>query len=111
MSITPPAPALSTADGPLVTAASLIAAAALADAAGAAIVSVTVSGAEISVQVPPHAGDEPARAAAVAAYANALSTPVHRRAGGSYHWIETRGVIAGHPVHVWTTTDPATEVA
>ena len=91
--------------GPLATAASLIATAALVDAAGTAHVSVTVSGAEISVQVPTHAGDEPARAAAVAAYAHALTAPVHRRAGGSHTWIETRGAIAGHPVHVWTTAD------
>src|SRR3954454_2952247 len=89
--------------GPLAAAASLIATAALVDAAGAAHVAVSVSGAEISVQVPQQAGDEAARAAAVAAYARALPPPVHRRAGtASPHTrIETRGAIAGHPVHVW----------
>jgi hypothetical protein len=95
--------------GPLTTAASLIATAALVDAAGAAHVSVTVSGAEISVQVSQHAGDEPARAAAVAAYAQALTAPVRRRVGGSHTWIETRGAIAGHRVHVWTIADPTVD--
>jgi hypothetical protein len=91
----------------LITAASLIARAALVSAAGATAVSVTVSGTDISVQVPPHAGNEPTRAATVAAYAHALTAPVHRhRDRHSVHtWIETRGAIAGHLVHVWTVAD------
>lgn len=94
--------------GPLASAASLLAAAALTDAAGAAHVSVTVTGAEISVQVCQHTGDEQARTAAVAAYAQALGTVMERRtAPGSPHtWIEARGAVADHPVHVWTTATP-----
>lgn len=92
----------------LATAASLIATAALVGATGAAAVSVTVSGIDISVQVPTHAGDEPHRAAVVACYAHALSAPVHRHTSthSPHTWIETRGAIAGHPVHVWTVADP-----
>jgi hypothetical protein len=93
--------------GPLTTAASLIAIAALTKATGTVPVSVTVSGTDISVQVCRHAGDEPARAEAVAAYAHALAAPVRRRHGSRDTWIETRGAIAGHPVHVWTITDPS----
>jgi hypothetical protein len=95
--------------GALATAASLIATAALVGAAGAGEVSVTVSGTDISVQVPTYAGDEPARAAVVACYAYALSAPMRRHLGGSHTWIETRGAIAGHPVHVWTIADPIGE--
>jgi hypothetical protein len=99
--------------GALSTAASLIATAALVSAAGAASVSVTVSGTDINVQVPTHAGAEADRAASVAAYAHALRAPVHRRNGpySPHTWIETRGAIAGHPVHVWTIADPARQEA
>jgi hypothetical protein len=45
----------------------------------------------------------------LAAYANALHAPVHRRDGGPHTWIETRGAIAGHPVHAWTIADPAAQ--
>jgi glycerophosphoryl diester phosphodiesterase len=96
--------------GPLASAASLVATAALVGAAGAGThVSVTVAGADIDVQIPAYAGDEPTRAAAVGAYAHTLGTGVHRRVGehSPHTWIETRGKIAGHPVHVWTVADPA----
>lgn len=94
--------------GPLAAAASLVATAALVAAAGAAHISVTVAGAAINVQVPTYAGDEPTRAAAVGAYAHALGSPVQRRVGETspHTWIEARGTIAGHPVHVWTIADP-----
>jgi hypothetical protein len=101
-------PAADLAD-PLTTAASLLAAAALAQTAAAAPVAVTVSGGEISVQIPAHAGDQRCRAAAVAAYAHALHTPVHHRRGGRHGWIEAHSAIAGHPVHVWTIADPDPE--
>lgn len=97
--------------GPLASAASLVATAALVGAAGAAHVSVTVTGTQISIQVPQHAGDEAARTAAVARYAHALSAPVHRRSGhhSPHTWIEAHGAIAGHPVHVWTIADTTTQ--
>jgi hypothetical protein len=106
---TSPAPDLS---GALATAASLIATAALVRAAGAAVaVRVVVSGTDITVQVPPRGGDQNARDAAVAAYAQVLGTQVtrqHSRAG-TQAWTETRGCLGGHDVHVWTITDPAQE--
>jgi hypothetical protein len=86
-------------------AASLLAAAALLAAAGdARHVSVIVDDTDISVQVSQHAGDPTARAAAVAAYAELLHTTITRRPDptGPDCWVETRGDIAGHPVHVWT---------
>ncbi|GAA2708953.1 hypothetical protein ACFY2R_17985 [Micromonospora olivasterospora] len=97
----------------LTAAASLLATAALMDAVGTQRVSVTVADVDIDIQVPARTGTEAARAAVVAAYAHALSTPVHRRAGGPHTWIEAHGTIAGHPVHVWTIADcePATRQA
>jgi hypothetical protein len=89
---------------PLVAAASLIAAAALVGHAGVGSVSVTVHGADISVQIPCYIGDEAARVQMVAAYARALGTPVQRRVRQST-WIETHGGIAAHRVHVWTAAD------
>lgn len=89
----------------LITAASLIASAALVSAAGATAVSVTVSGTDISVQVPPHAGDEPTRAATVAAYAHALTAPVHR------HPTATRSTPGSRPAApspvTWCTCGPS----
>jgi hypothetical protein len=98
------APGSDTAAG-LLTAAALIATAALA-ADSAADVSVTVDAATISVQVSQFAGDEPARAATVAAYAHVLRAAVTRRTSRNHTWVETRGSAAGHPVHVWTIADP-----
>jgi hypothetical protein len=89
----------------LSAAASLLAAAALLAAAGdARHVSVTVDDTDISVQVSQHAGDPTARAAAVAAYAQVLHTTVAVRPSPTSPdcWVETRGDIGGHPVHVWT---------
>jgi hypothetical protein len=97
--------------GTLAAAASLLATAALVRAAGAAAVRVVVSGTDITVQVPPRGGDQAARDAAVAAYAQVLGTQVtrqHSRAG-TEAWTETRGDIDGHDVHVWTIADPSQE--
>lgn len=93
----------------LTTAASLIAVAALVNTAGAAAVSVAVTGTDINMQVPQHAGNEATRAAVVACYARALDAPVRRHHDqySAHTWIEARGAIAGHPVHVWTIADPA----
>jgi hypothetical protein len=91
----------------LIAAASLIAAAALVDRTGVTGVSVTVCGSDINVQVPTYIGDEPTRAAAVAAYARALSAPV-QRVTDRHTWIRTDGVIATHPVRVYTLAEPAT---
>jgi hypothetical protein len=104
-----PAPDLS---GALASAACLIAAAALVRAADAAVaVRVVVSGTDISIQVPPRGGDQAARDAAVAAYAQVLGTQVTRQHSriGAEVWTETRGGIDGHDVHVWTITDPSQE--
>jgi hypothetical protein len=108
MSITTPAPGL---PGALGTAASLIATAALVHAAGAAGVRVVVSGTDITVQIPPRGGDQAARDAAVAAYAQVLGTQVTRQHNltGTEAWTETRGDIGGHDVHVWTIADPSQE--
>lgn len=92
----------------LVTAASLMAAAALVDQAGAADVSITVNGRDISVQVPTHNGDEPARSDTVAAYALALDVPVLRKPTAQHTWIEAYGVIGAHRIHVWTIAAPQT---
>jgi hypothetical protein len=92
----------------LITAASLMAAAALVDRAGAADVSITVHGTDINVQVPTHNGDEPTRSDTVAAYALALDVPVLRKPGTQGTWIEAYGVIGAHRVHVWTIAEAAT---
>jgi hypothetical protein len=57
------------------------------------------------------AGDESSRAAAVAAYAAALGSRVPHRSGEhlTRALIETRGVIAGYPVHVYTLAEAADE--
>jgi hypothetical protein len=90
----------------LTGAASLLAAAALVSAAGGVPVSVTVSDTDISVQISRHAGDQAERSATVAAYAQVLHAEVSRRpSSGGDGWIETRSVIGGHPVHVWTLID------
>jgi hypothetical protein len=97
--------------GSLATAASLIATAALVDAAGTTDVRVVVCGTNIGIQVPPGAGDQALREATVAAYARVLGAQVTRE----HHrnrieaWTETRGVIGGLDVHVWTITDPSQE--
>lgn len=96
---------------PLIAAASLIAAAALVGHAGMGNVSVTVSGGDISVQVPVYLGDEPTRAGLVAAYAHALAVSVHRRTTRQHTWIEARGNIAAHRVHVWTIADDPAPIA
>jgi hypothetical protein len=103
-----PAPGL---PGALATAACLIATAALVHAAAAVQVRVVVSGTDITVQVPPRGGDQPARDAAVAAYAQVLGTRVTRQHSrvGAQAWTETRGTLGGHDVHVWTITDPSQE--
>ncbi len=92
-------------NSPLVTAASLLATAALVTAAADTHVSVTVSGERISIQIPTWGYDEPTRAATVAAYAHTLGTPVSYRPGSRDSWIETHGVISGHSVHVWTAIE------
>jgi hypothetical protein len=92
-------------NNPLVTAASLLATAALIEAAADADVSVTVSGERISIQIPTWGDDEPTRAATVAAYAHTLGTPVSYRPGSRDSWVETDGVIGGRPVHVWTAIE------
>jgi hypothetical protein len=111
MTTTPIEPACPDLAGPLATAASLVTTAALVNNASVAPIAVTVAGAAIDVQVPTYAGDEPTRAAAVAAYAAVLGSQVHHRSG-EHHTralIETRGVIAGHPVHVYTLAEAADE--
>jgi hypothetical protein len=97
--------------GALATAASLIATAALVHAAGTAEVSVVVSGTHIDIQVPPRGGDQAARDAAVAAYAQVLGAQVTRQHSriSAEAWTETRGDLGGHDVHVWTVTDPSQE--
>lgn len=104
----PNPPTAASLPGVMTAAASLLAAAALVDTAGSTTtVSVTVSDTDISIQVGRHAGDPTIRAAAVAAYARALHTPVvHTPASGQGTWVETRAVLAGHPVHVWTLIHP-----
>ncbi|MFV2128382.1 hypothetical protein ACFHWS_28300 [Micromonospora sp. LOL_013] len=98
--------------GALAAAASLLATtAALTRAAAATRVSVTVADVNIDIQVPDRTGGEADRVAVVAAYAHALSTSVRRRTGGAHTWIEARGTIAGHPVHVWTVADADAEPA
>jgi hypothetical protein len=59
---------------------------------------------EIVIQVPEHAGDLAARAAAVAALAALTGTqpaPEHRP-GPTCGWIAARGLFAGHPVRIFT---------
>jgi hypothetical protein len=59
---------------------------------------------EILIQVPEHAGDLPARAAAVAALAALAGTqpaPDHRP-GPTCGWITACGLFAGHPVRIYT---------
>jgi hypothetical protein len=95
------------------TAAGLLASAALLNAAGdAEHVSVTVALTGISIQISnTGALDEAARTAIVAAHAGVLATTVTRRTTGGLCWIETRGTVGGHSVHVWTTADPVTTSA
>jgi hypothetical protein len=93
----------------LAAAASLLScAAALGAAVDTGHVSVTVGPTGISVQVNQHSADEATRTAIVAAHAGVLAAAVTRGRRHSPHtWIETRGVLAGHPVHVWTIADDA----
>jgi hypothetical protein len=59
---------------------------------------------EIAIQVPEHAGDLPARAAAVtrlAALTGGRLAP-DPRPGETRGWIDARGQFAGHPVHIYT---------
>jgi hypothetical protein len=95
----------------LLTAASLMAAAALVDRAGADDVSITARGTDISIQVPQHNGDETTRADTVAAYALVLDVPVRRNPGTGNTWIEAHGVIGAHRVHVWTVGDAGAVVS
>lgn len=69
--------------------------------------SVTVDNDRINVQVPRDLGPEPARAAAVAVLAAAVGThPAHEPGCSSAHdWITADGRLAGHPIHVFTSTD------
>jgi hypothetical protein len=92
----------------LIAAASLMAAAALVGSAGVGDVSLTVHDTEISLQVPTHVGDEPTRADVVTAYARVLSVPVRRNVTTAHTWIEARGVIGAHQVHMWTIANPTT---
>jgi hypothetical protein len=97
--------------GALATAACLIVAAALVHAAGAADVRVVVAGADVTIQIPPGAGDQPGREAAVAGYARILGAAVTRRHDRLRHqaWTETRGRLGSHRIHVWSITDPTGE--
>jgi len=90
----------------LITAASLMAAAALVDRAGTAEVSITVRGTDINIQVQFYAGDDCDRADTVAAYALVLDVPVRRNPGKEHGWIEAHGAIGAHHVKVWTTVEP-----
>jgi hypothetical protein len=59
---------------------------------------------EIAIQVPEHAGDLDARAAAVArlaALTGGRPAP-DPRPGKTRGWIDARGQFAGHPVHICT---------
>jgi hypothetical protein len=94
--------------GTLITAASLMAAAALVGCAGVAEVSLTVHGGDINVQVPTHTGDQATRTDVVAAYARVLRVPVQRNITSAHTWIEARGVIGAHQVHVWTIAEATT---
>ena len=62
---------------------------------------------EIVIQVPEHAGDLAARAAAVAALAALAGTqpaPEHQP-GPTRGWIAARGLFAGHPVRIYTPAE------
>ena len=80
------------------------AAADLVEQAGIAGLAVWPEPDEIVIQVPGHAGDLAARAAAVArlaALAGTQPAPDHRP-GPTRGWIAARGLFAGHPVHIFT---------
>ncbi len=80
------------------------AAADLVEQAGIAGLAVWPEPDEIIIQVPEHAGDVPARAAAVARLAALTGTrpaPGHQP-GPTCSWIQARGLFAGHPVHIFT---------
>jgi hypothetical protein len=97
---------VATPDARLHTATALTAAAALVTDAAELDVSVTVDGDRISIQIPVHAGGEQHRTAVVARYATVLATPLLRSTPSRGHvWIETRGTVHGHLVHVWTVAD------
>ena len=95
----------------LATAASLVTTAALVHAVGVLDVRVVVSGTDIDIQVPPPGGGQAARETAVAAYARILGASVTRQHSRvrTEAWVQTRGALAGHNVHVWTVTDPLQE--
>jgi hypothetical protein len=59
---------------------------------------------EIVIQVPEHAGDLAARAAAVARLAALAGTQPapDRRPGPTCGWITARGLFSGHPVRIFT---------
>jgi hypothetical protein len=97
--------------GALATAACLLTTAALVHVAGAAAVRVVVHGTDIDIQIPLGSGDQSARDAALAAYAQALGTEVTHQHDRVFvqAWVETRGRIGGHDVRVWTITDPSLE--
>lgn len=97
-------------DTALTGAASLLAAAVLADATGATShLQITVYDHEISVQVCHRAGDPATRAAVVATYARVLHTEITRESAALGTWIATRGRVGAHPVHVWTLIQPEEE--
>jgi hypothetical protein len=80
------------------------AAADLVEQAGIAGLAVWPDPDEIIIQVPEHAGDVPARTAAVARLAALTgSQPAPDRCPGPTRgWIAARGLFAGHPVHIFT---------
>ncbi len=64
---------------------------------------------QITMQVPPYAGDPAQRTATVTMLAGALGTRTHHdhSATGGHHWILADAQLAGHSVHVFTAL-PAT---
>jgi hypothetical protein len=85
------------------------AAADLAEQAGITGLAIWPDPREIVIQVPEHAGDTPARTAAVArlaALAGAQPAPSHRP-GPTHGWIHARGQFAGHRVHIFTPVKEA----
>jgi hypothetical protein len=74
---------------------------------------VTVTGDQISILVPDHLASRARRAAIVARLAAAVGArPTRTRAHAGLGWIEAQGVLAGHPLHIFTPVpaDAATPV-
>lgn len=80
------------------------AAADLVEQAGIAGLAVWPDPGEIIIQVPEHAGDTPARTAAVARLAALTGTQpaAEECPGPTCGWVQARGQFAGHPVHIFT---------